>query len=320
MRVATFNVESLDAPVKHRAGVLRPMLERLDADVLCLQEINAQHVPGSRDRVFAALDDVLHGTRYAEFNRAASHLAGRTAPADVHNLVTLSRFPIRASRQIWHDLVAPLETRHLTAASMQPASASTAIKFDRPALLTDIEVGGRLISIVNVHLRAPVASAIPGQKLSPFVWRSVAAWAEGYYHSDIKRTGQALEIRLVIEKLFDECSDVLVLVAGDFNAECNEPPLRLLTAIPEDTGNADLASRSLVVLDRSIDASRRFSIVHHGRPQMLDHMLASHALLGHFRTIEVHNEALGDEAIGYAKGVSPPGSYHAPLIATFAFD
>lgn len=318
MRVATFNVESLDAPVEHRAGVLRPMLDRLDADVLCLQEVNAQHVPGSRDRVFAALDDLLKGTRYEAYSRAASHLPGRAAPSDVHNLVTLSRFPIKVSRQILHDIVAPVETRLVTGSPGQ--AGEIAIRFDRPALLTDIAVGERIVSIINVHLRAPVASAIPGQKLAPFVWRSVGAWAEGYYHSDIKRTGQALEIRLKVEQLFDARADALVLIAGDFNAECNEPPIRLLAAVPEDTGNADLSARSLVVLDRAIDASRRFSIVHHGRPQMLDHMLASHALLGHFRTIEVHNEALGDEAIGHAKGVSPPGSYHAPLLAAFAFD
>lgn len=30
---------------------------------------------------------------------------------------------------------------------------------------------------------------------------------------------------------------------------------------------------------------------------------------------EIHNEALGDEAIGYAKGIAPAGSYHAAVVA-----
>jgi hypothetical protein len=51
---------------------------------------------------------------------------------------------------------------------------------------------------------------------------------------------------------------------------------------------------------------------------MLDHMLASHALRGRFRGIEVHNEALGDEAVGFGKGMGPAGSYHAGLVAVFA--
>lgn len=52
MRLATFNIESLDVgPKAHidletRIAVLRPVLERLAADVLCLQEVNGQKVPG----------------------------------------------------------------------------------------------------------------------------------------------------------------------------------------------------------------------------------------------------------------------------------
>jgi exonuclease III len=47
MRVATFNLENLDLrPGQEdvfalRVAVLRPILDRLAADVLCLQEVNA---------------------------------------------------------------------------------------------------------------------------------------------------------------------------------------------------------------------------------------------------------------------------------------
>ncbi len=53
MRIATFNLESLDLPPKAamaleaRAEALRPALERLQADILCLQEVNAT-APWSR--------------------------------------------------------------------------------------------------------------------------------------------------------------------------------------------------------------------------------------------------------------------------------
>ena len=50
---------------------------------------------------------------------------------------------------------------------------------------------------------------------------------------------------------------------------------------------------------------------------MLDHILASRALYGHFRSIEVHNEGLGDEALGYGKALHSASSYHAPLVAQF---
>jgi predicted extracellular nuclease len=78
-----------------------------------------------------------------------------------------------------------------------------------------------------------------------------------------------------------------------------------------------LAQRSLVVLDRAVPADRRWSVLHHGRRQMLDHILASQALHGRFRSIEVHNEALSDELIGYARHMCASASAHAPVVAEF---
>ena len=51
---------------------------------------------------------------------------------------------------------------------------------------------------------------------------------------------------------------------------------------------------------------------------MLDHILASRTLYGHFRSIEVHNVALGDEAVGYARVSKSVGSYHAAVVAEFS--
>lgn len=318
MRIATFNIESLDEPVTARLPVLRPALERLDADILCLQEVNGQKVAGQRERALTALDAVLTGTSYAAFHRVATHGHGREGAADVHNLVTLSRFPITAHAQLLHDLVPPVGLTPITAEP--PAAGALVIRFERPLLHAEIDLGAHRLHVINVHLRAPIASPIAGQKTGPYAWRSVRGWAEGYYHSGVKRIAQAFELRLLVDRIFDREPDARILVAGDFNAEANETPMRLLAGAAEDTGNGDLAGRSLVVLDRGIEQSRRFSVVHHGRPQMLDHMLASHALLGALKGVEVHNESLGDEAVGWASQVKAAGSYHAGLIATFALD
>lgn len=315
MRIATFNIENLDLPVEPRLAVLRPALERLAADVLCLQEVNGQHVQGRKERALVALDALLSGTRYESYARAVTHPPGRAGAADVHNLVTLSRFPIVASRQILHDLVPPVEARLVTP---RPASATACpVRFERPVLVTEIDAGAGRLHVFNAHFRAPLATSIPGGKRGPFAWSAVSPWAEGYYLSAIKRTGQALEVRLAVEQILDPDASAMVLVTGDLNAEEHEMPLRTLIAAPEDTGNSMLASRALVPLARALDPDRRFTIIHHGRPQMVDHMLASHALYGHFKSIEIHNEALGDEAIGYAKGIEPAGSYHAAVVAEF---
>ena len=50
---------------------------------------------------------------------------------------------------------------------------------------------------------------------------------------------------------------------------------------------------------------------------MLDHILASQALHGHCRSVAIHNEALSDELIGYARHISASASGHAPIVAEF---
>ena len=319
MRIATFNLESLDVPprasvpLETRAGVLRPALERLDADVLCLQEVNAQHVPGSKARRLAALDQLLAGTRYASFHLASSSGPGGGA-TDVHNLVTLSRHPIEEQRAVRHELVAP--EQHVMLSGTVPGSRP--LSFERPLLLTRIALpDASHLVVINLHLRAPLASNIPGEKTGPFSWASMRGWAEGFYLSALKRNAQALELRLLIGELLAADPLALVAAAGDYNADDHETPLRLVVGAHEDTGNSALAPQSMVVLDRALPQDRRWSTLHGGRRQMPDHILVSHALSGRFRAIEVHNEALGDEVMAYEKRIEAVGSYHAPLVASF---
>lgn len=322
MRLATFNLESLDlgpkaqVALETRAAVLRPALERVAADILCLQEVNGQHVSGQAWRQLVALERLLEGTPYQHYARATTTGPCGRGVADVHNLVTLSRFAIVKQREVLHDFVPPPMHTALTA---QPGRGEqTPVRFDRPLLLTEIVLPcGGTLAIINAHLRAPLASPVAGQKLGPFAWRSTDGWAEGFYLSALKREAQALELRLLVEQLLSPDPARLVAVAGDFNAEDYGPTLRLAIAAEEDVGTNKLAAHSLVVLDRAISADRRWSVLHLGRGQMLDHILASRSLYGHFRHIEVHNEGLGDEALGYGKAIHSGASYHAPVVAEF---
>jgi hypothetical protein len=50
---------------------------------------------------------------------------------------------------------------------------------------------------------------------------------------------------------------------------------------------------------------------------MLDHVLASPRLFALCRSVEVHNEALEDEAYAEARVRPSPESYHAPVVAEF---
>ena len=325
MRVATFNLENLGSRLgspeefRQRLNILRPQIERLNADVLCLQEINAQRVASTdgspKGRRLEALERLLERTAYESFDLVASTHPATGYPAERHNLAILSRWDISESRQLLHDHVLP--TVH-TLATPTPARGARAITFDRPILYARVSIPGQPdLHVINLHLKAPLASSIEGQKSGHFSWKSASAWAEGYFLASQKRAGQALEARLLVDRLFDEDQNARIVVAGDFNAEQREVPARIIAAELEDTANGLLASRALVALEHGLPESRQFTVIHRGRKTMMDHLFVSRSLLAGFDEIEVHNEALGDELVAYAAVEDSPESYHAPIVATF---
>lgn len=326
MRIATFNLENLSgrpdagAALDARCRILRPQLDRLAADILCLQEVGAER-DGKKGtpRQFRALSTLLEGTQYADYFRAHTTLKDGRGPLDVHNLITLSRYPIVRHQQLWNDLVAPPRYKFETAEPQMPDLEN--IGWDRPVLHAEINLGNdRLLHVFNLHLRAPLASFIPGQKIGEFKWRTVSGWAEGFFVAAIKRSGQALETRFAIDRLFDTQPDSLIAVCGDMNAENQEMPLRILRGDDMETENPALSSRMMIPMERAAPEARRYSVIHGGRTVMLDHMLVSRALFNRFQNIDIHNEALKDELTDYQLGNNPSVSHHAPIVASFAFE
>lgn len=317
-RIATYNLENLEAgpDLAARIAALRPRLLRLEADILCLQEVNGQPETGGAGRSLRALDRLIETTPYAGFARLAT--AARAGGAlDVHNLAILSRFPIRAGRQLHHELVAP---PHYRLATARPAAGTAAaITWDRPLLHVEIALAPRRsLHVVNLHLRAPLAALVPGQKRSAFAWRTASGWAEGFFLATLKRSGQALEARRLVDRLFDADPDALIAVCGDLNADRYETPTRILCADPDETGNPELAPRALTPVEGPAGPAARFSVRHRGRRSMLDHLLVSRALAPYCHSSAVHNEELpDDDAPGAGPAVAPLASFHAPVVAEF---
>lgn len=324
MRIATFNLESLDieaggeAAFERRAAVLRPQLEALAADVLCLQEVNGQHVAGRPERELTALSRLLAETSYDSYDLVAS--AARDAPnrhkggvADVHNLVILSRRPVHRGEALRHRLVPPLPYRAVTA---EPeGECDLTLEWDRPLLHVELETdSGEKLHVINLHLRSPLASPIPGQKLSAGKWASLGGWAEGFFTATIRRSGQALEARLLVERIFEAEPEALIAVCGDLNAGEEETPSRTLQARPEDSGNPALAGRALEALELRLPEAERFTVIHGGRRRMLDHILCSPALAARCCGIMADNRSLPDET---EMAADDPRSNHAPLVAEF---
>lgn len=320
LRIASFNLENLDdvagaePSLADRIAVMRPQLVRLRADVLCLQEVHGQERPGE-PRALLALDALLADTDYAAFPRVTT-LTTAGEPYDQRNLVVLSRYPVLASRQLKHERAPAPEYRRVTASPADPAAKK--ITWERPIQHVTIDLPGpRRLEVINVHLKSKNPSDVPGQKLDTHTWRTSAGWAEGYFLASMRRVGQALEVRIVVDELFDAAPGALVCVCGDFNADADDVPVAAIRGDVEETGNSALAGRVLVPCERTIPEPARYSLLYHGRGEMIDHVLASRELLAFYRGAEVHNELLHDESVAFAGDVKFPESDHAPVVAEF---
>ncbi len=311
-RLATFNIENLDWSPAHedvfarRAAALRPILDALAADVLCLQEVHAQKAKAHAPRLFHALDKLLAGSPYAGFHRATSLRPGSDSPADVHNLAILSRWPILERRQIYHELVPPWRWAPPAEDGVQPEPVE--ISWDRPLLYACIALpAGAPLHVVNLHLRAPRAVPLASAR-GVGSSRSIV---EGQFVAAQKREGQALEARLFVDALFDREPQARLAVCGDFNADEHDTPTRLLRARRDEEAPS---SRTLVALEEAVAPQERFSVIHAGRPTLIDHILASPALALACTEVAILNRGLEDEVYAADPII---GSLHAPMVATF---
>ncbi|PWB80052.1 MAG: endonuclease [Methylocystaceae bacterium] len=315
-RLATFNVENLDwspsaeEEFERRLAVLRPLFSRLAADVICLQEVDAQRPTPQAPRRFLALDRLLADSAYENFHRATSLRPGAKTPADVHNLAILSRWPIVERRQIHHDIVA----RWSWTPPAEGGAPTTPIDiaFDRPLLYARIALpNGAALHVANLHLRAP--RAVPLGYENGASCRSSRCWAEGQFLAAQKREGQALEARLFVERLFDAENDPLIAVCGDLNADEHDAPTRLLRGAPEED-MTEAPPRALLSLEARVAEPARFTVVHAGRRVLLDQILASRALAERCGEVDIFNEGLEDEVTAKDPIL---GSLHAPVVASF---
>ena len=324
MRVATFNLDCFGAgtaaapDADTRIPALRNALTRLRADILCLQEVNAQSDPTRRrrPRSLEALDHLVRGTIYEGFDWCVSIGQDRHGPLDVHNLMVLSRYRIGEHRQFWHDMVSP--PVHRSATADPPPDPPFEHRWDRPVIYAALELDGKPpLHVFNLHLRAPLAAFVPGQKASPFIWKTARGWAEGFYLATLKRVGQALEARFAVDAILDADPEARIIVCGDMNADAFEMPVRILRADVEDTGNPGLADRMLVPVERIAPEADRYTVIHAGHKYMLDHILVSRALSETCRKVEIHNADLPDEVFDEDALGDALGSNHAPLVAEF---
>ena len=328
VRLVTFNVENLDdvpnaqPSLAERIRVMRPQLERANPDIMCLQEVHGQEQP-NQPRQLLALDQLLAGTPLAGFNRVhTTTQAGEVR--DVRNLVILSRFPfVGQVEQIKHDRTPRPQYRRVTSDPQDQQAQD--VTWERAILKAQVDLGAnRVLHLMNVHMKSKIPSRIPGRTFRrgrADIFRTISAWAEGSFVSAMKRVGQAVEARIVIDEIFDAADqageDALIAICGDFNDDNDETAVKAICGPVEEIGNEALLNRIMVPLENNIPESSRYSLLHLGKGEMIDHVLVSRGMHRFFRRTEIHNELLPDDSGAFRTDVQFPESDHAPVVAEF---
>ncbi len=94
--------------------------------------------------------------------------------------------------------------------------------------------------------------------------------------------------------------------------------LLLQLGVMWNTGNAELVNRILLPCENSIPESSRYSLLHRGKGEMIDHLLVSRTMLRFYQGTEIHNEILHDESMAFADDKKYPEPDHAPVVAEFS--
>jgi endonuclease/exonuclease/phosphatase family metal-dependent hydrolase len=327
VRIATFNVENLDdeevpegdktrPTFQERLAILRPQFQRLRADVLCLQEVHGQDVEG-RPRSLRALMTLIQGTRYQNHQLRSTTLKGAPDVERFRNLVTMipPDWTFEDAREILHEFTPPPEYNAVTD---RPDKGSRPIKWDRPLLYCRVRTpAGVVIHVLNAHYKSKNPTPIEGQGPTDFQFATAAGWAEGFFISSMKRVGAALETRVFLDKLFEAEPNACIVLAGDLNAETHEVPIMAVRGEVDSHGNAALNHQTMYPCEETVSESARFTLYHHGKKNMLDHLLVSRALMACYRGAEIHNELVRDESVAFAVDRKFPASDHAPVVAEF---
>jgi endonuclease/exonuclease/phosphatase family metal-dependent hydrolase len=210
------------------------------------------------------------------------------------------------------------------------------IRMARGALHVRVTPDGQPVDLITAHLKSKLLTFRRPGGASSFQPRDEGERAQVGGIALLRRTAEAVTLRIRANALLESNSQTRLLLLGDFNDVPEAQTSLLLTGPPGSeigTGGFDRDDAGddarLFNLAPAIAAERRFSRKHHGRPELLDQILASVELLprgsdGRRRRPAVDSlvdfsalgtiESVGDDPNARRGEIAPD---HAPVLARF---
>jgi endonuclease/exonuclease/phosphatase family metal-dependent hydrolase len=309
--VGTWNLENLfrpgdDGPSDQqtytaKVRALAAVINQVGPDILAVQEVGDP----------LALDDLtaeLGGTWHVALSEHPDRRGIRVG--------FLSRHAV--------SIVGDTETLSAGLAPVQVADlpAETSATMSRGVLTVTVEPApGARLTLITCHLKSKLLTFPNGR----FVARDEGERARYGAYALYRRTAEATTVRdLATEQLMSGDQE-RVIVLGDLNDEAAAATTQILngpTGSEIDTTGFDRADSGdrwrLWNLAPRIPTERRYSRKHRGRPELIDHVFVSHALLDPLPEVDsIIDHGLPSVTDDPSARRDKPGSDHAPIVATF---
>jgi endonuclease/exonuclease/phosphatase family metal-dependent hydrolase len=313
MIVATWNLENLFRPGSEagpsddeqydaKLTELARVIGEIDPDVLAVQEV------GDLD----ALDDLrrrLDGewqTRTSEFPDERGIRVGFISRRALRSAEDMREFP---------SLLEPVQVDD---------EETKVHEMGRGALKVRVRAGGRSIDLVTCQLKSKLLS-YPGGRFNP---RDEGERARYAAYALYLRAAEAVTLRAFADELLeDEGRERAVILLGDLNDE----PAAATTQIPLGPPGSEIGTPGFDRPDEGdrsrlwnlaplIPAERRYSRMYEGRPELIDHILVSKALVERVESVDTGPGEPPSITDDRAARRDEPVSDHLPVIARFRLD
>jgi endonuclease/exonuclease/phosphatase family metal-dependent hydrolase len=324
-RIGTWNLENLFRPggefgpeehavYTEKLDGLARTIEQMAPDVLGVQEVGSA----------AALDDLV-AVLGGDWHVALSAHFDQRRPIRVG---FLSRHPLRILEDVgtYPPRFAPVQTGDPD----QDGVARTSSALGRGALAVRAELPGeRRVTVVCCHLKSKLLSFPGPGGASRFSPRDEEERARVGGYALFRRTGEAVTVRSLVTRLLAAGDGDPVVLVGDLNDEPQAATTQVLYGPPGSqlgTRGFDVADggdpQRLWNLARLIASeSERFTRRFEGRGELIDHVLASRALLDPLPEVQVFRQAGLPRLPSVTDDPRPrrnvPASDHAAVLARF---
>ena len=194
----------------------------------------------------------------------------------------------------------------------------------RGVLGVDVTISAELtVTLLVCHLKSKLLSFPGPGGSSRFFPRNEGERARYAGYALYRRAAEAVTVRRVVDDLLGAAPERKLVLVGDLNDQPQAATTQILYGPPGSqigTGGFDRPDKGdatrLWNLADKIPADERFSRIFEGQRELIDHILVSHALIGHVTEVHAINDRRlpsVDEDPGARR--TAPDSDHAPVLA-----